>query len=156
VPDVTENAEPLRDPQPYVERVITTAQRAIRSAYDARYSRLQLNLTEGALLTTLERFGPMTQRELADQLYIGRAAAGQFVDRLEARGLVTRETVAGDRRVWLVTMTDQGKSISGEALSIYFQTAEDLRRGLSTADSDQLIKLALMVQANAEEIAGES
>jgi DNA-binding MarR family transcriptional regulator len=154
---MTENDEvPLRDPTPYVERVIMTAQRALRSAFDARFSSLQLNMTEGALLATLERFGPLTQRELADLLYIGRAAAGQFVDRLEARGLVQRETVVGDRRVWLVTMTELGKPISAEAFSIYFKTADDLRRGLSAAESQRLIKLVLTVQGNAEEIAGES
>ena len=112
-------------------------------------------MTEGALLATLRRFGPLTQRELAELLYIGRAAAGQFVDRLEARGLVQRDTDPDDRRVWIVSATRQGKALSVEAFDIYFKTAADLTHGLTDAQRDRLIKLLLAVQANAEEIAGE-
>jgi MarR family transcriptional regulator, transcriptional regulator for hemolysin len=132
-----------------------TAGRAVRSAFDARFSRLELSMTEGALLATIRRFGPLTQRELAELLYIGRAAAGQFVDRLEARGLVQREADPDDRRVWLVSATKQGQPISAEAFDIYFSTAADLRRGLTEAESEQLIQLLLAVQTNAEEIASE-
>jgi DNA-binding MarR family transcriptional regulator len=150
---MTPHAVPERDPTPYAERVVLTAGRAIRNAYDARLKRLELNMTEGALLATLRRFGPLTQRELAELLYIGRAAAGQFVDRLEARGLVQRDTDPDDRRVWIVSATRQGKALSVEAFDIYFKTAADLTHGLTDAQRDRLIKLLLAVQANAEEIA---
>ena len=146
---------PERDPTPYIERVVMTAGRAVRNAYDARFKHLELNMTEGALLTTIRRFGPLTQRELAELLYIGRAAAGQFVDRLEARGLVQRDGDPDDRRVWIVSATEQGKTISAEAYDLYFKTAADLRRGLTDAQSDRLISLLLAVQANADEIASE-
>jgi DNA-binding MarR family transcriptional regulator len=132
-----------------------TAGRAVRSAYDARFKRLDLNMTEGALLATIRRFGPLTQRELAELLYIGRAAAGQFVDRLEARGLVQRDTDPDDRRVWIVSTTREGKALSIEAFDIYFKTAADLTHGLTDAQRERMIKLLLSIQGNAEEIASE-
>ena len=132
-----------------------TAGRAVRNAYDARFKHLELNMTEGALLTTIRRFGPLTQRELAELLYIGRAAAGQFVDRLESRGLVQRETDPDDRRVWIVSTTTQGQALSVEAYDIWFKTGVDLLAGLTDAQRDRMIKLLLEVQANAEEIASE-
>lgn len=146
---------PERDPTPYIERVVMTAGRAVRNAYDARFKHLELNMTEGALLTTIRRFGPLTQRELAELLYIGRAAAGQFVDRLESRGLVQRETDPDDRRVWIVSTTTQGQALSVEAYDIWFKTGVDLLAGLTDAQRDRMIKLLLEVQANAEEIASE-
>jgi DNA-binding MarR family transcriptional regulator len=152
---MTQQPVPERDPTPYIERVVLTAGRAVRNAYDARLKRLDLNMTEGALLTTIRRFGPLTQREIAELLYIGRAAAGQFVDRLESRGLVQRDTDPDDRRVWIVSTTRQGQALSVEAYDIYFKTAADLTRGLTDAQRDRLIKLLLGVQANAEEIATE-
>jgi DNA-binding MarR family transcriptional regulator len=112
-------------------------------------------MTEGALLTTIRRFGPLTQRELAELLYIGRAAAGQFVDRLESRGLVQREPDPDDRRVWIVSTTRQGQALSVEAYDIWFKTGVDLLGGLTDAQRDRMIKLLLEVQANAEEIASE-
>jgi MarR family transcriptional regulator for hemolysin len=146
-------AAPLRDPAAYIERVVMTAGRAIRRAFDARFGHLELNMTEGALLATLQRFGPLTQRELAELLYVGRAAAGQFVDRLEARGLVQREADPSDRRVWLVSSTAQGQSVAEQAYDIWFKTAADLREGMTEADTDRLIKLILAIQSNAEDIA---
>jgi MarR family transcriptional regulator for hemolysin len=152
---VTAQPVPQRDPTPYIERVVMTAGRAVRNAYDARFKHLDLNMTEGALLTTIRRFGPLTQRELAELLYIGRAAAGQFVDRLEARGLVQRDTDPDDRRVWIVSTTRQGQALSVEAYDIWFKTGADLLGGLTDAQRDRMIKLLLEVQANAEEIASE-
>ncbi|HEX5294383.1 MAG TPA: MarR family transcriptional regulator [Streptosporangiaceae bacterium] len=152
---MTAQPVPQRDPTPYAERVIMTAGRAVRNAYDARFKRLDLNMTEGALLATIRRFGPLTQRELAELLYIGRAAAGQFVDRLEARGLVQRDTDPDDRRVWIVSTTREGKAVSIEAFDIYFKTAADLTHGLTDAQRERMIKLLLSIQGNAEEIASE-
>ncbi|HEY6480505.1 MAG TPA: MarR family transcriptional regulator [Streptosporangiaceae bacterium] len=152
---MTAQPVPQRDPTPYAERVIMTAGRAVRNAYDARFKRLDLNMTEGALLATIRRFGPLTQRELAELLYIGRAAAGQFVDRLEARGLVQRDTDPDDRRVWIVSTTREGKALSIEAFDIYFKTAADLTHGLTDAQRERMIKLLLSIQGNAEEIARE-
>jgi DNA-binding MarR family transcriptional regulator len=152
---MTAQPVPQRDPTPYAERVIMTAGRAVRNAYDARFRRLDLNMTEGALLATIRRFGPLTQRELAELLYIGRAAAGQFVDRLEARGLVQRDTDPDDRRVWIVSTTREGKALSIEAFDIYFKTAADLTHGLTDAQRERMIKLLLSIQGNAEEIASE-
>src|SRR5580698_5357577 len=153
---MTQDAPVLRDPAAYAERVILTAGRAVRNAFDARFSRLELSMTEGALLATIQRFGPLTQRELAELLYIGRAAAGQFVDRLEARGLVQRDGDPDDRRVWIVSTTRQGHAVSVEAADIYWNTSNDVTKGLSEAEQDQLVRLLLAVQANAVEIAGEA
>jgi DNA-binding MarR family transcriptional regulator len=152
---MTTQPVPQRDPTPYAERVIITAGRAVRNAYDARFKHLDLNMTEGALLATIRRFGPLTQRELAELLYIGRAAAGQFVDRLEARGLVQRDTDPDDRRVWIVSTTREGKALSIEAFDIYFKTAADLTHGLTDAQRERMIKVLLSVQATAEEIASK-
>src|SRR5580698_4165357 len=152
---MTQDAPVLRDPAAYAERVILTAGRAVRNAFDARFSRLELSMTEGALLATMQRFGPLTQRELAELLYIGRAAAGQFVDRLEARGLVQRDTDPDDRRVWIVSTTREGKALSIEAFDIYFKTAADLTHGLTDAQRERMIKVLLSVQATAEEIASK-
>src|ERR1700722_11597696 len=118
---MTELVPPPAGSDPFIERIVLTAGRSVRSAFDARFGLLKLNMTEGALLTTIRRFGPLTQRELAELLYIGRAAAGQFVDRLESRGLVQRETDPDDRRVWIVSTTRQGQALSVEAYDIWFK-----------------------------------
>ena len=150
---MTGGVEPPDDSEPFIERIVLTTGRAVRNAFDARYSALKLNMTEGALLTTIRRFGPLTQRELSELLFIGRAAAGQFVDRLEARGLVQRDADPVDRRVWIVSTTPEGTALSIQAFEIYFQTARDLTHGLSATERHRLADMLLAVAANAEDIA---
>lgn len=152
---MTELVPPPPGSDPFIERIVLTAGRAVRSAFDARFGALKLNMTEGALLTTIRRFGPLTQRELSELLFIGRAAAGQFVDRLEARGLVQRDADPVDRRVWMISTTPEGTALSVKAFDIYFRTARDLTKGLSAADRNRLAEMLLAVQVNAEKILDE-
>jgi MarR family transcriptional regulator for hemolysin len=149
-----EVVKPPDDSEPFIERIVLTTARAVRNAFDARFSPFDLTMTEGALLTTIRRFGPVTQRELSELLFIGRAAAGQFVDRLEARGLVQRDADPVDRRVWIVSTTTKGTALSIQAFDMYFQAGADLTAGLSLADRRQLADLLLVVTANAEQICG--
>ncbi|UWW92316.1 MarR family transcriptional regulator [Streptomyces murinus] len=51
----------------------------------------------------------MTAAELAASVVIGSPALTSRVDRLAARGLVTREAVPGDRRCLHIVLTEGGR-----------------------------------------------
>lgn len=69
----------------------------------------ELTRTEGGmLLTLLERAHRIT--ELAETETMAQPSVTQVVDRLERRGLVTREKSPTDGRVVLVTITPAGRA----------------------------------------------
>jgi len=72
------------------------------------------------LLRHLEAAGPLTVGEQAAHLGIGRAAASELIDRLEAKGLVARIRDQRDQRRVFVWLTEEGRlrvaSLAGSVL----------------------------------------
>lgn len=75
--------------------------------------RLGMTPMQGRMLGLLMQ-GPLRMNELAQALGVEKAAATGLVDRAEARGLVAREAIPGDRRSIHVVVTDAGSSARTE------------------------------------------
>lgn len=67
-----------------------------------------LSLIHLNVITVLEADGPLGMRQLAEALDVSQASATGIVDRMEQRGLVTRNADADDRRVTRVALTEEG------------------------------------------------
>lgn len=66
----------------------------------------------------------MTMRDVADVFSVGPSGATQLVDRLEQRGLVTRERDAEDRRVQRVVPTQRARA-AGSSFATRLRSALD-------------------------------
>ena len=95
-----------------VEIALIAGARKVAAAFDHRLAQIDLNLNQASLLAFVNDFGESNQTELAEMVGIGRASIGSMIDRLEARGLVTRNPHPNDRRVWLVGITSEGTAWS--------------------------------------------
>jgi len=131
-----------------LEMAVLRTARTLRKAYDRRLAGIGLNMTQASLLLFLQEDGPMTQRELADRLHIGRAAAGGFIDGLEGRGLVTRNLDASDRRVWRIELTEAATSLVVAFKAIDAELHEEVRAGMSHAERRSLAEMLLRLEAN--------
>ena len=58
--------------------------------------------------------GALRLRELTQQLYLVQSSVSRLVERMEARGLVTRSVPPDDARGTLVTITDEGHRVQRE------------------------------------------
>lgn len=58
--------------------------------------------------------GPCPITEIADELGVTVSAATQIADRLEKTGLVQRECKADDRRVKLLSLTEEGQKLMAQ------------------------------------------
>ncbi|MGH7686532.1 MAG: MarR family winged helix-turn-helix transcriptional regulator [Candidatus Dormibacteria bacterium] len=77
----------------------------------------------------------MTMSEVAEVLKVGPSGATQIVDRLEQRGLVTRERDATDRRVQRVIPTARARA-AGNVFGVQLRRALD--SVISVLDEDEL------------------
>ncbi|NUR99514.1 MAG: winged helix DNA-binding protein, partial [Kribbellaceae bacterium] len=68
-------------------------------------------------------------------------ANSQRLDRLEARGLVTRAPSETDRRGVRVTLTPEGLELIDKVLPTHVDTEAQLLAGLSKSERDQLAGL---------------
>ena len=81
------------------------------------------------------------QKTLANMIALDRATTGNVVARLEARGLLTRDTPASDRRVRTLFLTRAGKALNRKLGTVTRRSRERLLGNLSARERDELIRL---------------
>jgi DNA-binding MarR family transcriptional regulator len=65
--------------------------------------------------------GAMRLRELTQQVLLVQSSVSRLVERMEARGLVTRSVPADDARGTLVTITAEGRRVQHEVGALHVQ-----------------------------------
>jgi DNA-binding MarR family transcriptional regulator len=83
---------------------------------------------------------PLPTGTLAEQLGLDRSNVTSVVDRLEERGLVTRQALADDRRVKLLVLTDTGRATRAAIDERMFATMT-IFDDLTGAERRQLVAL---------------
>jgi DNA-binding MarR family transcriptional regulator len=73
------------------------------------------------IMINLYRREGISQQELARKLLVGRSNMSMLLPQLEKRGLIERRADARDKRVLRLHLTDEGKSVTEQAMKI--QTA---------------------------------
>ena len=131
-----------------VESTLMATARLIREAFDARLKPLDLNLTQASLLAYVAEFGATTQTRLADQMGTGRAAMGSVIDGLESRALVERHPDPDDRRVWQVDLTDAGRDLAAQVVSVDEVLRGELRHGIGREERQALSWVLTRLQHN--------
>jgi DNA-binding MarR family transcriptional regulator len=106
---------------------------AERRRFLAAASELDLHPAQAGALLQMQPGTAMPMHELATVLACDNSNVTGIVDRLEARGLVTRRPYAPDRRVKHVVLTLAGADLR-ELVRARMATVPEAIRGLSVAD----------------------
>lgn len=111
-------------------------------------SELNLHPAQAGTLLNLDPEIPMPMHELATRLACDNSNVTGLVDRLETRGLVSRESSPDDRRVKRVVLTRAGRELRDELLSRVARPPQGLTR-LPAAEQAQLAELLRRVAGEA-------
>src|SRR2546425_4217722 len=84
-----------------------------------------VGLSDFAVMEMLLHKGPRPVNEIGRRIELTSGAITTAVDRLESRGLVTREAHQSDRRARIVRLTARGKEQAVKAFAIH-RTAMDV------------------------------
>lgn len=123
-----------------ISRAARSLEREIRGAFDLH----GLQPGEFDILATLRRSGApyqLTPGGLVATSMVTSGAITNRVDRLEAKGLVTRETDPTNRRSVLITLTDRGRSLVDEVVVDHLANERRLLAPLTEREQDQLAAL---------------
>ena len=91
-----------------------------------------------------------SQRDLERKLRLKPSTVNGIVDRLEAKGYVSRRTSPQDGRVRLVCLTDAGRSKVQDFHAIVEETERRFTAGLSGQEREQLKSLLYRIIENLE------
>ena len=111
---------------------------ALRGFASEAAADFDLSFLQARALRRLEQ--PMATGTLAEQLGLDRSNVTGVIDRLEERGLITRQPHPGDRRVKLVVLTDAGRATRAAIDERIFATVT-LFEALSEEDQRDLAGL---------------
>ncbi len=94
------------------------------------------------VLWELEREGPSRPRDVQDRLLFPQSNLSRLLDRMEASGLVRRNTCREDGRGQIVAITDQGKDLRKRMWKVHAAAIQDgIGAHLSDREAAQLAKL---------------
>jgi DNA-binding MarR family transcriptional regulator len=124
------------------------ATRRVTQLYDQALAPLDLRATQYALLSAIERRGPIALNPLAEEMVLDRATLGHNVRPLKARGLV-RLAVGKDRRSREVSITRAGRAMIAESRK-YWRRAQRAFEGELGADTSAMLRSVLQRVAAAE------
>ncbi|MDN3516587.1 MarR family transcriptional regulator [Aquisalimonas lutea] len=133
------------DPEPMgVVGRISRAARILERRLRERFAAHNLQAHEFDILATLRRSGTpyrLTAGALVESSMVTYGAIANRIDRLEARGLVTRETDPGNRRSLYIGLTDPGRELVDAAVGDHVDNETELLAGLSDDEQQELAAL---------------
>jgi MarR family 2-MHQ and catechol resistance regulon transcriptional repressor len=97
----------------------------------------------------------LSQTELSRELIMNRSNVTGLVDRLEKRGLVTRNEVASDRRAYRVVLSAAGMALIKEILPHYYTRANQVTAALPPHQVEELAAALNQIALNTQNIASE-
>lgn len=130
-----------------------SASRATSQAYRRLLAEWNLTYPQYLVLVELWDRGPLTVRELGDDLALDSGTLSPLLRRMESAGLVDRLRERADGRVVTVCLTDHGEALRGELAGIPRAVGECLGLGLDDARRllDVLHRVTGAVQASNDE-----
>jgi DNA-binding MarR family transcriptional regulator len=123
---------------------IQRASRLLERGLSENFARHDLQLWEFDILGTLRRSGPpyrLTAGALSASSMVTSGAITNRIDRLVARGLVTRETDPDNRRSVVITLTESGWALIDDVLVHHVAHEERVLACLNTTERQQLATL---------------
>lgn len=102
-------------------------------------------------LQAVSRSPGVDQRTLAGTIGLDTSTTGGVIDRLEARGLLRRNPSSTDRRVRLLTPTDEGVALLDAIYPAMLRAQERMLEPLPKAQRQEFMRmLRVLVEANNE------
>ena len=117
------------------------AQVTVFKDFDRELAELDITPAIFGVLEVLQHNKGLTQSRLAAAIGLDRSSLVPLLDKLEKRGLVSREASQMDRRSNHLFLTTEGRQLLGKADKRVRQHEQRILAGLSKAETKQLISL---------------
>ena len=121
--------------------VMMKAHRTLQRVATHSIESAEVGLSDFAVMEMLLHKGPQPVNEIGRRIELTSGAITTAVDRLESRGLVTREAHETDRRARIVRLTARGKDEAVKAFGVHKAAMDVAASGLSKTERAMLIQL---------------
>ena len=119
------------DDEHYIGYTITDVARLMRTVFERRVRAVGLTRAQWLVIARVHRRPGLSQSEVADLLEIEKASAGRLIDRMQAKGWLTRSADANDRRINRLHLTPAAERLHATVWPIAETTVDDALGDLS-------------------------
>src|SRR3954467_5459717 len=134
--------DPPNDPSgTHVWLVLMKAFRSVQRHAEASIAALDLGLSDFVVLEMLLHKGPMKVNDIGRKVDLTSGSITTAIDRLQARGLVSREINREDGRSRIVQLTAKGGDLIRAAFAAHAARMERAAGGLDLKERTELVNL---------------
>lgn len=162
-PAARESGRPAANPpDPRTARALKTwvvlarAYAAVARAVEAEIAQHGLTTTEFGILEALHHKGPLLLGEIQRKVLVTSGGITYLVDRLVAKGLVTREPSPDDRRARYAVLTAEGQQLIADIFPAHAAFLAGLISTLTEREQSEVTALLRKLGLAAAERAGRS
>ncbi|NIY46656.1 transcriptional regulator SlyA [Cedecea colo] len=120
-----------------------------RALIDHRLKPLELTQTHWVTLHNIHQLPPeQSQIQLAKAIGIEQPSLVRTLDQLEAKGLISRQTCANDRRAKRIRLTERATPIISEMEHVIDETRGEILAGISADELSLLVNLISRLEQN--------
>jgi len=121
--------------------------------FERRVRSVGLTRAQWLVIARVHRRPGLSQSEVADLLEIEKASAGRLIDRMEAKGWLTRRADARDRRINRLHLTPTAEHLHATIWPIAETTVDDALGDLSPEERRRLTRLMTRVKSKLQALA---
>lgn len=122
--------------------------RLIKRKLDSKIKKYDLTTSQWSLLELLSAENNLTQVDIANRLHSDIATTGSVVDRLVQKKLLEKTHLKNDRRAYVVTLLDKGRSLAESIEKDALKSNQDALEGLTEDEIENLMLLLRKVANN--------
>jgi MarR family 2-MHQ and catechol resistance regulon transcriptional repressor len=150
-----ESSQDKSDPTgAHVWLVLMKAHRSLQRHAAASIASLDLGLSDFVVLEMLLHKGPMKVNDIGRKADLTSGSITTAVDRLQARGLVSRQMNREDSRSRIVQLTAKGRTLIRTAFEAHATSMENAAGGLNIKERKELVALLKKLGLDAQDRLG--
>ncbi|WP_372011085.1 MarR family winged helix-turn-helix transcriptional regulator [Paenibacillus chitinolyticus] len=119
--------------------LLGVAYRKISNSLSQRLKEYDITPEQWSVLYRIYEQDGLIQKDIAAKAGKDKPTTTRILDSLESKQFIRKQVGQGDRRSFHIYMTDKGRSLIAETVSIEQQTIRDAAAGLSQEQYNQLI-----------------
>jgi DNA-binding MarR family transcriptional regulator len=144
-----------RDPNSQLEFVLHVVSRELARSYNDHFRKVDLSQTQAGVLLQVDWAKANTQTEIAQRLGIGKAAAGEVIIELEARGMLKRQRDPNDARRIEVSLTPAGRRKVKSINDFVARLGPIVLAGIDDDELERAMAVLLRVRDNLAALQGD-
>ncbi|MFJ7728621.1 MarR family winged helix-turn-helix transcriptional regulator [Neobacillus sp. NPDC097160] len=126
--------------------ILMQTSKAIHERIKEEMTKNKLSITEFSVLEVLYQKEKQTIQKIGNCILISSGSMTYVIDKLEQRGLLSRNACPDDRRVIHVILTDDGKELMEEIMPKYYELVDNMFDSLNSNEAETLVHLLKKVR----------